>query len=106
MIRSFFNISSPKISILRLSGIIGDYGSAGLSLNTMNKYIEQAFCVKNLSAVFLLINSPGGSPVQSDLISKRIEYLSRKKSVPVYSFIEDIGASGGYWLACSGEKIF
>lgn len=103
----FSGFSSPKISILRLNGIIGDYGeSRGLSMNSMNKHIEQAFSLTGLKAVFLVINSPGGCPVQSDLLSKRIICLSKEKSVPVYSFIDSIGASGGYWLACCGEKIF
>jgi signal peptide peptidase SppA len=103
----FSNILSPQISVLRLSGIIGDYGPmSGLSLHSINEYIEEAFAIKRLTAVFLVINSPGGSPAQSDLIAKRIKFLSNKKSIPVYSFIEDVGASGGYWIACCADKIF
>ena len=102
----FSNILSSQISVLRLSGVIGDYGSSGLSLHALNEYIEQAFAIKRLKAVFLVINSPGGSPAQSDLIAKRIRFLANEKSIPVYSFIEDVGASGGYWLACCADKIF
>jgi signal peptide peptidase SppA len=77
-----------------------------LSLDSIGDDIERAFSIKNLSAVCLLINSPGGSPVQSHLIASRIISLSQKNKVPVYSFVEDVGASGGYWLACAGDKIF
>ena len=52
------------------------------------------------------INSPGGSPVQSEMISQRIRSLSEKNNVPVLAFIEDVAASGGYWLACSADEIF
>lgn len=57
-------------------------------------------------AVALVINSPGGSPVQSALIADCIRRLADEKKIPVYTFIEDIGASGGYWLACAGDSIY
>ena len=99
--------SKPKISVLRLSGPIGDLKHMNsLSLHSLNKYIEQAFAVNKLEVVFLVINSPGGSPVQSEMIATRISTLSKEKKVPVYSFIEDVGASGGYWIACCASKIF
>jgi len=56
--------------------------------------------------VALSINSPGGSPVQSAQIAKRIRDLARERDVPVIAFVEDIAASGGYWLACAGDEIF
>jgi len=62
--------------------------------------------MKNLKAVCLRINSPGGSPVQSELIAKRIQILSAKKGVPVYAFVEDVAASGGYFLACGAQEIY
>ncbi len=101
-----FNTSN--ISVLRLEGIIGDVTSfkSSLKFHKLNKLIEKSFKVKNLQAVFLIINSPGGSPVQSELIASRIINLSKEKNVPVYSFVEDMAASGGYWLACAGERIF
>ena len=98
--------SSPVISVLHLSGVIRKQGNLGLSIDALNKHIEKAFSFKKLQAVCLFINSPGGSPVQSELIASRIISLSKKHDVPVYSFIQDVAASGGYWLACAGEKIF
>ncbi len=100
--------NSQTIAVLHLSGVIGKVTAlkTGLTLETLNDLIERAFATKNLVAVCLTINSPGGSPVQSELIAKRIRSLSEEKKVPVYSFIEDVAASGGYWLACAGNKIF
>lgn len=99
--------SNPVVSVLRLSGVIGKRGmKGGLTLEAMNKNIEKAFKPSKLKAVCLVINSPGGSPVQSEFIADRIIALSKEKKVPVYSFVEDVGASGGYWLACAGEEIY
>ena len=99
---------SQNVSVIPLNGIIApNMGRRkGLNLNEIDKNIEDAFSVKNLKAVALQINSPGGSPVQSEMISKRIRSLSEKKSVPVIAFVEDVAASGGYWLACSADEIF
>ena len=77
-----------------------------MNLYELDKVIEQAFSVKNLKAVALQINSPGGSPVQSEMISRRIRELSEKKNIPVLAFVEDVAASGGYWLACAADEIF
>ena len=77
----------------------------GLNLNEIDKNIEQAFSLKNLKAVALQINSPGGSPVQSEMIANRIRELSDKNNVPVLAFVEDVAASGGYWLACAADEI-
>lgn len=104
------NLFSTKqtIAVLRLDGIIGKASpyKTGLTASCLNPLIEKAFNIKGLCAVMLSINSPGGSPVQSELISARIRQLSYEKSIPVYSFVEDVAASGGYWLATSGEQIF
>ena len=54
----------------------------------------------------LLINSPGGSPVQSALIAARIRRLAGEKAVPVHAFVEDVAASGGYWLATAADDIW
>lgn len=106
-ISDFFNFNRTVVSIINLNGVIGKVGArGGLSLDSINQQLEDAFKPRNLAAVFLRINSPGGSPVQSELISARIIQLSEKKQVPVYSFIEDMAASGGYWLACSGDEIY
>lgn len=104
----FLRRKKKKIAILRLEGVIGKagIGSKGMSFTSLNSLIEQAFNTPKLTAILLAINSPGGSPVQSELISSRIISLSSIKKIPVYSFIEDVGASGGYWLACAGQEIY
>ena len=100
----------PVVAILKLSGIISSEsrlgGRSGLNLNDLSDSLVKAFSYKNIKAVALLINSPGGSPVQSALIGNRILELSKEKEVPVYSFIEDLAASGGYWLSCAANKIY
>ncbi len=104
------NLFSNKniVSVINLSGVIGksEITKSGLSLNLLNDSIEKAFSFNKLVAVCLIINSPGGSPVQSELIANRIIQLSLEKKVPVYSFVEDVAASGGYWLACAGNEIY
>lgn len=105
-VRSFSN--KPVVAVLRLEGVIGKVNAAksGLTLHVLNKLIEQILSMDKLDALCLTINSPGGSPTQSELIANRIITLAKEKKVPVYSFIEDVAASGGYWLACAGEQIF
>jgi serine protease SohB len=100
----------PVVAVLRLAGVIGLAGPmplrGGMSLQGLAGQIDRAFRVKHLAAVALSINSPGGSPVQSAQIAKRIRDLARERDVPVIAFVEDIAASGGYWLACAGDEIF
>ena len=98
----------PEVAVLRLSGVIGGVGPlrSGMSLASMEPLIERAFALPRLSAVALVINSPGGSPSQSALIAKRIRDLAREKEKPVLAFCEDVAASGGYWLACAADEIF
>ncbi len=109
---SIFSLGFSKkkvvISVLRLDGVIGKTGAikSGLNLSSLNELIEKTFKNERLSAVCLIINSPGGSPVQSELIANRIINLANEKNIPVYSFVEDVAASGGYWLACAGDKIY
>lgn len=68
--------------------------------------LEKAFRIKAAPAVAIIINSPGGSPVQSSLIFQRIRQLSKETNTPVLAFVEDVAASGGYWLACAGDEIY
>ena len=98
----------PRVSVIRLSGVIADSGPGrpGISHNKYEKYIEHAFDEFDLKAVLLVINSPGGSPAQSALIGDQIRRLSEEREVPVYAFVEDVAASGGYWLACAAEEIY
>ncbi len=98
---------SNNVSVIPLNGVIAaNMGRRkGLNLNELDKNIEQAFAAKNLKAVALQINSPGGSPVQSEMIANRIRELSDKNNIPVLAFVEDVAASGGYWLACAADEI-
>ena len=97
-----------KVALIRLSGIIADSGvkKGGISWQRYDKIFEEAFGLYKLKAVFLIINSPGGSPAQSALIANHIRRLSEDKEVPVYAFVEDVAASGGYWIACAADKIY
>lgn len=102
---SFFK-AKDRVNVINLNGVIGSVNfKQGLTLNHLNPCLEKAFEGKNIKAVVLNINSPGGSPVQSELIAKRISQLSKQKSIPVIAFIEDIAASGGYWIACAADEI-
>lgn len=100
--------AGPFVPVLRLSGIIGSVGGfrRGLSLASLAGDIERAFAFKKAPAVALAINSPGGSPVQSSLIARRIRELADENEKPVYAFVEDVAASGGYWLACAADEIY
>ncbi len=102
-----FRSDIPVVPVVRLSGVIGVATPLrpGLLLSTAARTLERAFSVANARAVALIINSPGGSPSQSHLIHRRIRDLSAEKKLPVIAFIEDIGASGGYMLACAADEI-
>lgn len=95
----------PRVSVVRLTGMIAN-GSRALNDQNVAPLIEAAFTKGKPSAVALVINSPGGSPVQSSLIGARIRRLSQEKGIPVHAFVEDVAASGGYWLACAADDIW
>lgn len=98
-----------KVAVIRMAGVIADSAHmkrAGINYQKFSKLIDRAFDLKNLKAVALIINSPGGAPAQCGLISSHIRRLSQEQDVPVYAFIEDVAASGGYWLACSADYIY
>lgn len=96
----------PKVAIIRLSGVIAAGGRGQLNDASLAPLIERAFRRGKPGAVALLINSPGGSPVQSSLIAARIRRLAQEKNLPVFAFVEDVAASGGYWLATAADEIF
>ena len=97
----------PRVSVVRLHGAIGMAGrGGGLNDAALAPVIERAFRKGKPVAVALSINSPGGSPVQSSLIAARIRRLSEETGIPVHAFVEDVAASGGYWLACAGDMIW
>ncbi len=104
----FLTPRPPRVSVLRLSGAIGAAGrfGGGLSDEGLAPLIERAFRAGRPAAVALIINSPGGSPVQSSLIGARIRRLAEEKKIPVHAFVEDVAASGGYWLAASADDIW
>lgn len=109
--RKLIKIFKPKatVSVLRLDGVIGTGGRLrGGALNdaALAPMIERAFRKGKPKAVALVINSPGGSPVQSSLIGARIRRMARETDVEVYAFCEDVAASGGYWLATAADHIY
>lgn len=97
----------PRVAVVRLHGAIGMSGrGGGLNDAALAPLIERAFRRGAPVCVALLINSPGGSPVQSSLIAARIRRLSDETGIPVHAFVEDVAASGGYWLACAADQIW
>ncbi len=111
-IRDHFNLEQlwqrrPVVSVLRFEGVIMPrQRRGGVSLASHAAAIEKAFRVSGLVAVAIVVNSPGGSPVQSALLYRRIRQLAEEKRIPVIAFAEDVAASGGYWLALAGDEIF
>jgi signal peptide peptidase SppA len=99
---------STVVPVVRLSGVIGAVTPLrpGMSLSGVARTLERAFATKHAKAVALVINSPGGSPVQSRQIYLRIRQLAAEKKLPVLVFVEDVAASGGYMIACAGDEIF
>jgi signal peptide peptidase SppA len=101
---------TPFVPVLRLSGVIAASGSplsgASLSLAGLAEPIERAFSAAKLPAVAIIVNSPGGSPVQSNLIFRRIRALATEKKKRVHVFCEDVAASGGYYIALAGDEIY
>jgi len=107
MFKFFFN-RTHTIPTLRLSGVIGQTGilRSGLTLQGINKLIDKLFSDKKSPAIALVINSPGGSPAQSSLIADSIILKAKKNKKKVIAFVEDVAASGGYWLACAADEIY
>src|ERR1700710_374459 len=99
---------TAAVPVVRLSGVIGAVTPLrpGMTLAGVAKMLERAFATKNAKAVALVINSPGGSPVQSRQIYLRIKQLAAEQKLPVLVFVEDVAASGGYMIACAGDEIF
>jgi signal peptide peptidase SppA len=97
----------PLVPVVRLSGVIGLSTplKPGLTLANVARPLDRAFGMRKARAIALLINSPGGSPVQSHLIYRRIRQLAAEKNVRVIAFAEDVAASGGYMIACAADEI-
>jgi signal peptide peptidase SppA len=92
------------IPVISLNGVISS--TSKLSFKETKKLIDKAFEIPFISTVAIIINSPGGSPVQSELIYTYIRHLAKEKNIEVLTFVEDCAASGGYYLACAGDKIY
>ncbi|MBF9057583.1 S49 family peptidase [Rhodobacterales bacterium HKCCSP123] len=102
-----FIAKDPTVAVIRLNGVIAASVRGGtLSDVSLAPVIERAFSRGKPAAVALVINSPGGSPAQSSLIAARIRRLAEEKKLPVHAFVEDVAASGGYWLACAADDIW
>ena len=105
-----FSIFKKKkiIPHIKLSGVIGNVGKfkQGIDFASQEEIIKKAFSIKKAPAVAISINSPGGSPVQSHLIHDQIRSLAKKNKKKVLIFAEDVAASGGYLIACSGDEIY
>ena len=103
-----FRARSPLVAVVRLSGVIGSVLPLrpGLSLSVVAPALERAFSTRGAKAVAIIVNSPGGSAVQSHLIFRRIRAHAEESKLPVFVFVEDAAASGGYMIACAGDEIF
>src|ERR1700754_2427103 len=98
--------AGPVLPLVRLQGVIAaDPRPGRLSIQSVGPLLQQAFAMKAAPAVVIIVNSPGGSPVQSRLISKRIRDLADENGKPVLVFVEDAAASGGYFIAVAGDEI-
>jgi len=98
--------TGPVVAVLRLEGVIAPRGQRSLSLHRLAPSLERAFKLRNLKGVALAINSPGGSPAQSQLLYRRIRQHAEEQHIPVFAFAEDVAASGGYWLALAADEIY
>lgn len=102
-----FRKTITVIPVVRLAGAIGAVGpfSRGLTIGSVAARLERAFTQSKAPAVAIVLNSPGGSPVQSRLIFERIRSLAEEHDKRVHVFVEDVAASGGYMIACAGDDI-
>lgn len=99
----------PRVAVIRMSGVIADTAGMhrpGISYARYAPLVERAFKTPHLDAVALVINSPGGSPGQCALLSNLIRNRCEDKGIKVYAFVEDLAASGGYWLAAAADEIY
>jgi len=102
-----FRDPPPVVPVLRFDGVIGPRQWRGaVSLASHAAALDKAFAMRRVAAVAIVVNSPGGSPVQSSLLYRRIRQLADEKRVPVIAFAEDVAASGGYWLALAGDEVY
>ena len=99
----------PTVPLVRVGGVIGASGGPfrqSVSADSIYPVLERAFKAPRAKAVGIIVNSPGGSPVQAALIGQRLRELSEEHELPVYAFCEDVAASGGYWIACAADEVY
>lgn len=103
-----FRRGAAFVPVVRLSGVIGYVTplSPGMTLGSVAKTLERAFTIQPAKAVAIVINSPGGSAVQSHLIHQRIRSLADEHKKKVFAFVEDVAASGGYMIASAADEIY
>lgn len=110
IIRPFLpNADKEIIPVLRFEGVIGtvkSMGRKGLCLETVKDAIDEAFDEDRADMVAIIINSPGGSPVQSSLIYQYLMAKKKQKEKKIIVFTEDVAASGGYYIACAADEIY
>ena len=105
-LRRLLRRGGAVIPVVRLQGVIAaDQRPGRLNIAGVAPLLERAFKMKAAPVVAIVINSPGGSPVQSRLISKRIRDLADEYNKKVLVFVEDAAASGGYFIAVAGDEI-
>ncbi len=105
---------SDIVALINLRGVIADAASGGggigskggICFQNVRHLLEQAFALPKVLAVVLVINSPGGSPTQTNLIGSYLRSKADETKIPVYAVVEDVAASGGYWLACAADEIY
>ena len=97
--------SQKTIVSIDLKGMIASGGRAPLNIENLNGLFAKLNKTK-FDALSVVVNSPGGSPVQSSLIAQKIREICLKKKIKCYCFVEDVAASGGYWLACAADEIY
>ena len=100
-----FGRGGPVVPVVRLHGVIAADQRAGrLNIQNVAPLLARAFAMPG-KTVAIIVNSPGGSPVQSRLIAKRIRDLAAEHNKQVLVFVEDAAASGGYFIATAGDEI-
>src|SRR5688572_20953303 len=105
-LRGLFGRGGPVVPVVRLHGVIAaEHRPGRLNITTVGPLLKRAFAHKSAPAIAIVVNSPGGSPVQSRLIAKRIRDLAAENHKPVLVFVEDAAASGGYFIAVAGDEI-
>lgn len=98
------SLNKPHTAMINIDGTISNNSHA--SADKVNVALRKAFKNQNAQAIIIKINSPGGSAVQAGRIYDEILALKKIHPKPVYAIIDDIGASGGYYIAIAADKIY